>query len=106
MTTYIRVPQYLDQYTLSWGNNRQKPMHLIGGELFTVNEYIKLRNKYDRMPDLRGCGVRYKRTDTVRFFGARIPRIVETGRVRGESVSREEMDSIVANHYRILYKDK
>lgn len=50
---YVMVPACCDGYTLYPFNKKCHTKTLIEHELFTWKEYIKLKYKYDNVPDLR-----------------------------------------------------
>lgn len=86
---YVRVPQRLDQYSL-WSDKGKYIGILIGGELYTYKEYVRLR-KISNMPFLSDWLI-IPRSKVVWFMGARLPVIEKDGgEYRGTSVDFEEV---------------
>lgn len=68
---YVVIPERLDQYQL-YPVDMKKHIHtLIGYELYTFNEYMRLKTIYENVPNLYYQVVELKKSKTFYCFGIR-----------------------------------
>lgn len=101
---YIQVPKYYDGLIA----RTRRPMYtvLTKDELLTIKEYASIIKNFHRVPDLTAYGVELKKTETVWFFGARLPIYTNQGQVKGTPVPQEEIKKLVEERLAELNKDK